>query len=75
MRFPRRRSSADILGSNQTPVNAFPQEIFYDDRLHPVPPYLEVKAEPATSAEQEADAAAGGATQSVLKRVSSFGLM
>lgn len=57
-------------------ANAFPQQTFYDEKTHPIPPYLEISCEPSSAAEgQEADAAAGGATQSVLKRVSSFSIM
>lgn len=75
MRFPRRLSSVDAHGSSQAmAANAFPQEIFYDDRAYPVPAYLEAIGEPASSPNEEADAAAGGATD-VLRRVSSFNFM
>ncbi len=76
MRFTRRRSSIQS-GAGNVSSNSFPQQVFYNEKTRPNPPYLHVSCESSSSTDPqgEADAAAGGATQSVLKRVSSFSIM
>lgn len=77
-RFTRRRSSIQA-GAGTTNSNAFPQQIFYNEKTRPLPPALQVSGDSSaattTDTHVEADAAAGGTTQSVLKRVSSFSIM